>query len=87
MLEDSRAEHRITAIWAVNHLGDETWLNHLAQMGESDPAAAIRRLAQAVQKQMRTAREAITQGTSVAAADLAGERNGKDEPAVAGGQK
>ncbi len=87
MLEDPRAEHRITAIWAVKQLGTDAWLDRLVQVGQNDPAATVRRQAQAAQKDKQAPQEAAIRVGSTAAVPLEGERDGQDEPAVAGGQE
>lgn len=87
MLEDSRAEHRITAIWAIKQIGTEGWLDRLAQLGEKDPAAMIRRLAQAAQQDTQPAQGAANRVGSPLAVGPDGQRDGRDKAAVAGAQE
>jgi hypothetical protein len=48
MLEDPRAEYRVTALWTIKQIGADAWSDRLADVAENDPSTAVRRYAQSL---------------------------------------
>ncbi len=88
MLEDSRAEYRLAAIWAIKQIGGTSWLDRLADLAEHDPSSAVRRLVQAVCRDLQSVQEpsAPSERPAVveAGAMASGEVSRKESAAPAG---
>ena len=52
MLRDQRAEHRISAMWALRQIGWWNLLNEVGRIAKSDPDAKAKRYALAVLRQI-----------------------------------
>ena len=53
MLEDGRAEYRVTAIWTIRQIGAGAWAEKLAQLAENDPSPVVRRNARAAHRALQ----------------------------------